>query len=80
MADLEKLALKRDRRYLVRLVGLLAIGTVFGLQLFRPLTGSHVGGCIADAYLGRGSQSGDPGDPHADDSLGIPTADDPAPK
>lgn len=53
MADLEKLALKRDRRYLLRLLTLLGIGAAFGIFMFRTLTGEQVGGCVADAYLGQ---------------------------
>ena len=52
MADLEKLALKRDRGYLVRLVLLLIIGIGFGLFVASYMTGSDIGSCMADAFLG----------------------------
>lgn len=47
MADLEKLALRRDRGYLVRLVLLLVVGLLASVFLFGWLTGSGVHGCIA---------------------------------
>ncbi len=48
MADLEKLALKRDRAYLVRLVLLLVAGGAASVFVFAWLTGSRVGGCVAE--------------------------------
>lgn len=47
MADLEKLALQRDRGYLVRLVLLLAVGLVSAVFMYGWLTGSTVTGCVA---------------------------------
>jgi hypothetical protein len=52
MADLEKLAVQRDRGYLVRLVLGLAVAVVVSIFLFRGLTGEQTSGCIADAFLG----------------------------
>ena len=39
VADLEELALKRDRGYLVRLTLVLAVSVVLALALLRVLTG-----------------------------------------
>lgn len=47
MADLEEHALRRDRRFLVRLVVLLALGTLVGLWAFAHLTSSRFAGCAA---------------------------------
>jgi hypothetical protein len=52
MADLEKLAVRRDRGYLVRLVLGLAVAGLVSVFLFRGLTGEHTSGCMADAFLG----------------------------
>ena len=49
MADLEKLALQRDRGYLVRLVVLLAAGLMSGVFMYGFLTGASVTGCVAGA-------------------------------
>jgi hypothetical protein len=49
MADLEKLALRRDRGYLLRLLLLLAAGILCSVFLFGWLTGSGVRGCVAGA-------------------------------
>jgi len=51
MADLEKLAIKRDRGYLVRLIVLLALGALAGGYVFKNLTSAGVGGCMADAFF-----------------------------
>jgi hypothetical protein len=48
MADLEKLALRRDRGYLLRLVLALGAACLIAPFLFGWLTGSGVGGCMAD--------------------------------
>ena len=53
MADLEKHAIKRDRRFLVRLVLLLVIGTLAGVLLFVKMTSEEVGTCAAGTF-GRG--------------------------
>jgi hypothetical protein len=47
MVDLEKLAIQRDRGYLVRLVLALVIGLFAALFVFRWLTGADVSGCVA---------------------------------
>lgn len=47
MADLEKIALQRDRRFLVRLVLALLVGTLAGLFLFARLTSQELSGCAA---------------------------------
>lgn len=52
VADLEKLAVKRDRGYLVRLIVLLALGVVASVFLWQGLTSDRVGGCLADAMVG----------------------------
>lgn len=59
VADLEELAFKRDRGFLVRLFLVLAVGVVLALVLLRVLTGSASKGCAADAVLGG------PADEHA---------------
>lgn len=52
MADLEELAIKRDRKFLVRLIILLGLGLCAGVLLFGTLTGENVSGCAAKAFLG----------------------------
>jgi hypothetical protein len=47
MADLEKLAIQRDRRYLVRLVLALVLGLFASVFVFQWLTGADVSGCVA---------------------------------
>jgi hypothetical protein len=47
MADLEKLAIQRDRRYLVRLVLALVAGVFASIFVFQWLTGEDVSGCVA---------------------------------
>ena len=49
MADLEKLAMRRDRGYLVRLVVLLVAGLVGGVFMYGFLTGASVTGCVSGA-------------------------------
>jgi hypothetical protein len=55
MADLEKLAVQRDRGYLVRLVLSLAVGVVVSIFLFRCLTGEATTGCVASTFMGGSS-------------------------
>ena len=57
MADLEQLAVKRDRRYLVRLIALLALGLAASVFLWQGLTGNRVSGCLAGAFLGQDSSA-----------------------
>jgi hypothetical protein len=52
MADLEKLAIKRDRGYLVKLILMLVAAFVAGGFLFSVLTSARVTGCMADAFVG----------------------------
>jgi hypothetical protein len=52
MVDLEKLAVQRDRGYLVRLVLFLLLGLVASAFLWQGLTGNEVSGCLANAMLG----------------------------
>jgi hypothetical protein len=52
VADLEKLAVKRDRGYLVRLIVMLALGVIASAFLWQGLTSDRVGGCLADTMVG----------------------------
>ena len=62
MADLEKLALKRDRGYLTRLLVSLVIGGGAAIFVFAGLTGKKTTGCVADSLLGAtGSEEADTG-------------------
>jgi hypothetical protein len=55
MADLEKLAIRRDRGYLVRAVLLLVVGGLVSVFLFGWLTGSKLSGCVANKLGGADS-------------------------
>lgn len=57
MADLEEHALKRDRRFVVRLVTTLVLAFMAGLFLFAQLTSDRTAGCAADTFLGTESTS-----------------------
>lgn len=57
MADLEQLAVKRDRGYLVRLIVSLTLGVCVSVFLWQGLTGDHVTGCLAGAFLGQDNAS-----------------------
>lgn len=59
MADLEELALKRDRRYVVRLVALMVVAVVLATIQYSELSGGRMGTCLAKAYLGRGAKGPD---------------------
>ena len=52
MADLEKLAVQRDRGYLVRLVLGLAVAALVSVFILRGLTGRETSGCLATTFLG----------------------------
>ena len=52
MADLEKMALQRDRGYLVRLILLLLVAGLGGAFVFAGLTGESFAGCVANAFVG----------------------------
>lgn len=56
MTDLEEHALRRDRRFLWRLVSGLLLALVVGLFLFARLTSESTAGCAAEAFLGQGAQ------------------------
>lgn len=50
MADLEEHALRRDGRFLVRVVGFVLTGAVIGSILFAKMTSPEVGTCAARAF------------------------------
>jgi len=52
MSDLEKDALKRDNKFLVRLILALVLGAFAGLFIFAQLTSDRSQGCAADAFEG----------------------------
>ncbi|HEX7478775.1 MAG TPA: hypothetical protein VF331_13295 [Polyangiales bacterium] len=63
MADLEKLAVKRDHAYLVRLILALAAGGAAAVFVFAWLTGARVGGCMAETIGGRDAAETSPQHP-----------------
>jgi hypothetical protein len=60
VVDLEQLAIKRDRKFLIRLVILLALGVGASVLVLATLTGDDVSGCVARAFLGGGDPRPDP--------------------
>jgi hypothetical protein len=56
MADLEELALRRDRGYLVRLVLSMLVGLGFSVFIYGWLTGSGVRGCLAESLGGEANK------------------------
>jgi hypothetical protein len=61
MTDLEEHALRRDRRFLWRLISGLLLALMAGLFLFARLTSESMAGCAAEAFLGqKAEQSGQP--------------------
>jgi hypothetical protein len=60
VVDLEQLAIKRDRKFLIRLVILLALGVGASVLVLGTLTGENVSGCAARAFLGGGHPTPDP--------------------
>jgi hypothetical protein len=52
MADLEQHALRRDRRFVVRLILALALAFIGGLYVYGHLTSSRTAGCASDLMLG----------------------------
>ena len=50
MAKLEDHVFKRDNRFLIRLVLVLAVGTLVGVLFYAELTGNRVAGCAANAF------------------------------
>lgn len=63
MADLEKHAIKRDKRFVVRLVLFLVIGLFVGILLFAEMTSEEVGGCAAGVFSGATGQPGEAAPP-----------------
>ncbi len=55
MADLEKHAFRRDKRFVVRLVLVLGVGLIAGLVVATKLTSERAAGCAADVYLEKGA-------------------------
>ena len=53
MADLEELAIKRDRGYLVRLILGLALGIAASVFIWKGLTGQGTTSCVTNAFLGQ---------------------------
>ena len=53
MADLEELAVKRDRGFLVRLVLLLCVGACASAVVWVAVTGKRTSSCVAGALLGQ---------------------------
>jgi len=51
MADLEEHALRRDRRFIVRLVSTLVLAFVAGLFLYVQLTSRRTAGCAANVFM-----------------------------
>jgi hypothetical protein len=58
VVDLEQLAIKRDRKFLVRLVILLALGLCAAVLVLGTLTGENVSGCMSKAFLGQPATGG----------------------
>ncbi len=54
MADLEEQALRKDRRFLVRLVLVLVVGTIAGVWMFAMMTSDRAKGCAAETVGGGG--------------------------
>jgi hypothetical protein len=52
MTDLEEHALRRDRRFLGRLISSLLLALLAGLFLFARLTSESTRGCAAEALTG----------------------------
>ncbi len=52
MGDLEKDALRRDHKFLVRLVLVLILGTLVSVFIFAHLTSDRSTGCAVDAFEG----------------------------
>ena len=50
MADLEEHAIKRDKKFLVKLVLGLLVGVIAGLLLYAQLTSNATGNCAAGMF------------------------------
>ena len=64
VVDLEQLAIKRDRKFLIRLVILLALAIGASVLVLATLTGENVSGCAARAFLGGDSPARDQSAPN----------------
>lgn len=62
MADLEKLAIRRDRRFVWRLVLVLGVAGLVGAFLFAKLTSQEFGNCSANLFGAGGAENGAPAD------------------
>jgi hypothetical protein len=74
MADLEELAVRRDRGYLVRLIVTLALGGLASVFLWKGLTGQQTTGCVASMFLGSGEA------PHTGAGAGAAAPEQPEPR
>jgi hypothetical protein len=63
VVDLEQLAIKRDRKFLIRLVILLVLGIGASVLVLGTLTGENVSGCAARAFLGGNPPANDQAPP-----------------
>ena len=63
LRNLEEHALKRDRRFIVRLVSCLIVAFIAGMFLFTKLTSKRTAGCAADVLMGGDEQPGTPAPP-----------------
>jgi hypothetical protein len=61
VADLEKHAFRRDRRFLVRLVLAVAAAAIFGAFVFAKMTDPSIATCAADAFQSATTPEGDGG-------------------
>jgi hypothetical protein len=52
MSDLEEQALRKDRRFLVRLILILTVGIIAGLWMFSAMTSDRAKGCAAESVGG----------------------------
>lgn len=59
MADLEKHAIKRDKRFIVRLVLLVGIAFLAGLFIYGKMTSDDFANCAAGSF---GAATGEGGD------------------
>jgi hypothetical protein len=55
MADLDRYAIQRDRRFLVRLLLLLVVGAIVGIVVFAKLTSDESMSCVARTMEGPGA-------------------------
>jgi hypothetical protein len=58
MSDLEAQALRKDRRFVVRLILVLTVGAIAGLWMFSAMTSDRAKGCAAETV---GGVAGHPG-------------------